>query len=1317
MLYNPANIAKKDTILAAKEIVRTVGFGLANLMYRIHQGDVYKPDWTERDRKNVRGTVVYLLGGAIGTHGYTRQLLPLIARRQIAHLDPEFERKLQIFTPEIDSAHAGAFGSYFLALPEQVKEEVRKQAESTYANRKIPILPLLDVGGTKVNLVLAYIGRDGRLTLDILQSHRFVTPISEPESFYCRLASLLASPLLALKTNSLFELIPVLAVGQPGRFNHPKGEIGCGTAKDLGVNFPGCVPSALLAKALSGHVGEIDVYCGNDGISQFLGIGAVSQSKEPEKWKQLGGQKVVYLGLGTGLGAGFGYADDQGTVIPFTMHNAFDIWAKDLYEKIPLSPYLSKSLLDLPYLYGDLLSSKSFRKFMQQVDLCRLDTGRDMVFVPHSSANHLSPEQARALLANENQLSPMNAILVNDLLNNEIVTAITEEIVERNQSALEKHLSRALVMIADELDKTLLNNVRKSQYAEVIEEVATTKRRGRRIQFIGIGKSHSIGRDLAYIYSNLGIESTSCELTGANSENLTNLHEDDLVFLLSYSGQAAELLQLIPYIHAKNCRTVVLTGDPKSPLAKQCTYLVNTYVTCNPHPIAEAPTTSTTSALAAGTAIGMVVSYLFDYPTTKFFLDHPELQMNVKFPILGVRADASFDRLAKVEDIFRRFAGSIRGLFDKKNDDFVSRMIALTKRILISHYNGRAIFFTGAGASLRVAEKIAATLTSIGIDASAINSAQLPHGDFRHIRSGDLLVIISFSGQTRHLLHIRELARQKRVDCAAITAQPDSDLARQCQGELCVIAGNGADDADLVPVPDQKILSSFINLTVGDALAVILSHILGRTQREFAEEAHPGGEIGRRQARLSKPLLAELAEDLAKSIADDPNELARINRNLPVPVDGIHLQSYLRRRLVTVPDIPEVMIFGMGGIGLAYLAPLFNELGKTIWFIESNPQRIKAMQKAKYRYSVQRVGSEGSVSYQQIGRVSVIPSNDLKSITANALRVDTIFTAVGLANIEALFPTLADIIRIRYEFWLEEPFNILFSENFPVEENPLAHVRHKLREILGDPELKVYFDSYVGLGPAIDEAIVPEVSSESIAHPIIIEEKPAILYLHRRAWCGRIPDLGKHIVFTESFLPLHMRKLWVHNMGHAVIGYLGYFAGYQLVHEAVKDPEIEKIAKCAMQAIGHELDRRWSYHDTQHAALDMYINWRWIRYSNEALNDRISRLCRDPQRKLKRDDRLIGAVNYVRRHAPPGTATDEALVAILIGVVAAMHYAVDVENADYSSLRTQVLADFVNVDSELLNRAERWFVDFLRAQRKCPAGQLSTQLRIVLGTG
>jgi len=149
------------------------------------------------------------------------------------------------------------------------------------------------------------------------------------------------------------------------------------------------------------------------------------------------------------------------------------------------------------------------------------------------------------------------------------------------------------------------------------------------------------------------------------------------------------------------------------------------------------------------------------------------------------------------------------------------------------------------------------------------------------------------------------------------------------------------------------------------------------------------------------------------------------------------------------------------------------------------------------------------------------------------------------------------------------------------------------------------------------------------------------------------------------------------------------------MYDAVRDSEIREIVLRAMRSIGRELYRRWSYHETKQRSLEDYITWRWERYANEMLHDSISRVCRDPERKLGSKDRLLGPINFIRRYAARSDA-DTAIVDILMGVAAAMRYSTELtgNRSDYATLRSRVLASLVNVDSALLDAAERRFESF-----------------------
>jgi D-arabinose 5-phosphate isomerase GutQ/mannitol-1-phosphate/altronate dehydrogenase len=1074
---------------------------------------------------------------------------------------------------------------------------------------------------------------------------------------------------------------------------------------------------------------NFEIYVCNDGRAQFCGLVKSISYYHSDIWKTICEEeknKIIYLGIGTGLGAGYGIIDYNGNFRLLDLKNAYDIIANnEKWEKIHLfrdDLFDMKLDLGFPYQYGDLISSKFFRKYMQTVDLCNLNTkAKEFHFIPRilSVEKQLNENTIKTLLESDNHSSPFNSLVINSILEKEIFTSKTEEIIEIGKRHYEAYLIKTLKEIEHELRKTLVKNIRhplkyydrKCDYETVIDKIIKIKTMGKCIHFIGIGKSHSIGRNLEYIYNNLGIRSASLELTGANSENLTPLDRGDLVFLISDSGETYELLNLVKYIHNKDCTIVALTGNMGSPLALHADYAINAKVTHNPSPIPEAPTTSTTTSLAAGTAIAMVVSYYFDYDKEIFLVDHPDLEFDFN-RFEGVKADPSFDKLTKIEDIFITFANSVRSLNNRR---FINEMFNVSKEILISHFNKRTIFLTGAGASLRVAEKISATMTSIGIDAVAVNPAQLPHGDFAHLKKGDLLIIISYSGETKQLIRVAKIANLKEVEIAVITSKRDSILANNAK-RMLIIAGTNADDSKLVPIPDQKILSSFINLTVGDALAVMLAEIISATRDQFEKDAHPGGIIERKGGKYDDEDLIELNSLVTiESICNRDNDKFREveyvkKREHFIRIMKIHLEilemkkninhnnwllkefnSY--RESIITKQRNEIILFGMGSIGLAYLGNILTECGKNIIFIERDENKVNELKGSNCSYQLQFCEETCKNETKSIKGVSVFKNTEIADIAALALRINTIFVAVGINNLDSLISTIAYITMRRYAYRIYTPLNVVFNENFPLVKNPLDEFNHKVLEYIDEPYIKSYFNEYIGIVPAIDEAVVPNI--ENLSNPIKVEANFSSLFIDKTKWKSNHNDPifefnnSKHIIFSDNFYPLHMRKLWIHNMAHSLIGFLGYFHGHVRIVDALNDTKVLKIAEKAIDDIATEVYRRWKYDD--YKTKEEYIKWRIKQYMNSNLNDTIDRVCRDPIRKLKKYDRLIGPLNYIWKYRDP---TNNNSASILIGIIAAMEYAKEKKLYDSYDNAKKEIEKIIDVDSKYLYKAEEEFQKF-----------------------
>jgi arabinose-5-phosphate isomerase len=154
------------------------------------------------------------------------------------------------------------------------------------------------------------------------------------------------------------------------------------------------------------------------------------------------------------------------------------------------------------------------------------------------------------------------------------------------------------------------------------------------------------------------------------------------------------------------------------------------------------------------------------------------------------------------------------------------------------------IVLTGMGKSGIVAQKIAATFSSIGMPAYFMHPAEAIHGDLGMIVGGDVVLAVSNSGETDELVRLLEIIRRLGATIIAMSGRADSTLARHADVFLDVAVREEACSLDLVPTA-----STTAALAMGDALAVACSEHRGLTPDQFATY-HPGGRIGRKLLKV-----------------------------------------------------------------------------------------------------------------------------------------------------------------------------------------------------------------------------------------------------------------------------------------------------------------------------------------------------------------------------------------------------------------------------------------------------------------------------------
>ena len=193
----------------------------------------------------------------------------------------------------------------------------------------------------------------------------------------------------------------------------------------------------------------------------------------------------------------------------------------------------------------------------------------------------------------------------------------------------------------------------------------------------------------------------------------------------------------------------------------------------------------------------------------------------------------------------------------KKNADIQIKELTKIKKIfnnsfikavdLILSCKGKVIF-AGVGKSGLIARKISATFSSVGIPSFFCDPAQALHGDMGQIEKKDILIILSYSGNTQELTNMLKYANRYRIKIIGVASRPDSLLLKASDIKLLLPKVREADVTGMVPTS-----STSITMLLGDTLATTVMYIKKFSKEKF-KVFHPGGNIGN-SLLLSKDIM------------------------------------------------------------------------------------------------------------------------------------------------------------------------------------------------------------------------------------------------------------------------------------------------------------------------------------------------------------------------------------------------------------------------------------------------------------------------------
>lgn len=306
----------------------------------------------------------------------------------------------------------------------------------------------------------------------------------------------------------------------------------------------------------------------------------------------------------------------------------------------------------------------------------------------------------------------------------------------------------------------------------------------------------------------------------------------------------------------------------------------------------------------------------------------------------------------------------------------------------------------------------------------------------------------------------------------------------------------------------------------------------------------------------------------------------------------------------------KILIFGAGAIGRGFVAPLFYRNNYEINFVDSNVKLVDKLNKKK-KYFV-GVIKNNKYEFHEINVKKTFKLNE--KIKVNDF--DLVVSCVGINNCYKNFE------------YYKDAKHLISCENDINTVSRLKKLSRNKNIFFGIPDV-------ITSNTAPKKILIKDDLTVISENGILVLEKFTKNLPNEIEFVSK-KDLEKHWV----------SKLYIHNAPHAIAAYLGYLKKYIFVHESMKNKKIKKIVQGSIKEIADGLinckiiDKKFAYY---------YMYKELKRFSNKLLYDPISRVARDPIRKLSKNDRLIKAIqiSLYNNKLPSNCA---------IGILAALNY-------------------------------------------------------------
>jgi mannitol-1-phosphate 5-dehydrogenase len=336
----------------------------------------------------------------------------------------------------------------------------------------------------------------------------------------------------------------------------------------------------------------------------------------------------------------------------------------------------------------------------------------------------------------------------------------------------------------------------------------------------------------------------------------------------------------------------------------------------------------------------------------------------------------------------------------------------------------------------------------------------------------------------------------------------------------------------------------------------------------------------------------------------------------------------------------KFLMYGAGSIGRGFIGPLFGNAGYEVVFVDIDKRLIHALnQKGAYRCTV---AAEPPYDVEVTG-VRGVDGGDEQAVINEIAECGVMAVSLGASVLQKVSPLVAKGLSKRLHD-SGRPLNIIICENL---KDSAKLLRGWLEASIPDSERHRLFEKLGLVEAAVGRMVPAAVPNEDDPLCITVEEY-GFLPVNKDAFIGGAPDV-RGLVPVSPFAFYEERKLYLHNMGHAVCAYFGLRYGLSTIAEAISSPVVRLLVQSAMVEAAAMLSAKYSLPFAQvfgHAE-DLLL-----RFGNAALGDTCGRVGRDPMRKLAHGDRFSGAICECQKYGVYP-------VYIALGYAAALHSITD----------------------------------------------------------